>query len=105
MTKIKFYSVDEAKAIVENDEVLKSYAAKLRKEDQDSFLDYGNDYFDLCTNVDCENENRVWISLYRDQGIQLEHFDDCDEDCYYVTGLSIEQAILIGRDILNAVKS
>ena len=105
MTKIKFYSVDEAKTIVENDEVLKSYADKLHKEDQESYLDYGNDYFDLCSNIDDENENRVWLSVYRDQGIKLEHFDDVDEDCYYVTGLSIEQAIVIGRDILNTVES
>ena len=105
MTKLKFYSADEAKTIVENDEVLKSYADKLHKEDQESYLDYGNDYFDLCSNIDDESEHRVWISLYRDQGIQPEHFDDCDEDYYYITGLSIEQAILIGRDILNAVES
>ena len=105
MTKIKIYSVDEAKDLVTKDEVLKSHADRLREEDQDSYLDYGNDYFNLCTGIDDESENRVWISLYKDQGIQPEHFDDCDEDCYYITGLSVEQAILIGRDILNAMRS
>lgn len=104
MKKIKYYTAEEAKAIVEADDTLKTWAEKLRKEDEEEYLDYGNDYFDLCTSIDDEAENRAWIAVYKDQGIQLEHFDNCDEDFYYITRLSIEQAILIGRDILNAIE-
>lgn len=105
MNTIKYYTLEEAKAIVEADETLKTWAVKLCEEIEENYLDYGNDCFDLCTNPDNEAENPVWISVYRDQGIQLERFDDVDEDCYYITGLSVEQAILIGRDILKAVNA
>lgn len=104
MKKIKYYTTEEAKAIVDADKTLKAWAEKLHKEAEEEYLDYGNDYFDLCTSADDETENRVWLAIYRDQGIQLEHFDSCDEDFQYITRLSIEQAILIGRDILNAVE-
>jgi hypothetical protein len=103
MRKIKYYSVDEAAAIVAADETLKFWAEKLRSEDEENYLDYGNDYFDLCSNTDDESDNRVWLDIYKHLNLQLEHFDEADDCCYSIVGLSIEQALLIGRDILAAV--
>lgn len=104
MKMIKHYTVEEAKVTVEADVTLKAWAEKLQKEAEEEYLDYGNDYFSLCTNIDDETENKAWLAVYRDQGIQLEHFDSSDEEFYYITRLSIEQAILIGRDILKAIE-
>lgn len=105
MKEIKYYAVEEAKAIVEADNTLKAWAEKLHKEeDEEEYLDYSNDYFNLCSSISGDTENQVWIAVYKDQGIQLERFDSCDEDFQYITRLSIEQAILIGRDILKAVE-
>jgi hypothetical protein len=95
MKHIKYYTEEEAKAIVAADENLSIWAERLRKEDEDNGLDYGIDCLDFCTNIDDESENRVWIDWF--EVSDTERFNEQS-----IVGLSIEQAILIARDIVKA---
>ena len=91
MNKIKYYSFEEAKAIIESNEKLKSGLAKLypEYEDEDSYLDYGLEYVSFQTDIDDE-ENKISIFTHEDEPV-IDIIVD-----------TLEQAIVIVRDIEEA---
>lgn len=95
MKKIKYYTVEEAKAIIEADEKLRAGLERLRAEyeDEDSWLDYGLEYVSFQTNIDDEEE-KVYIFTHDDT-------DDTGSSIDIVVD-TLEQAILIVRDIEEA---
>ena len=92
MKKIKYYTLDEAIAIINADEKLKAGFERLRSEyvEEDSYMDYGLEYVNFCTNIDDE-ENKVYI---------YSHIEDEDEEpAIEIVVDTLEQAIVIVRDI------
>jgi hypothetical protein len=93
MKKIKYYTVEEAKAIIEVDEKLKAGLEKLRPEyeDEEHQMDYGLEYCDFFSDWDSDED---YIPIC----IGWENAED--EYCIYVE--TLEQAIVIVRDIEKA---
>lgn len=93
MKKIKYYTLDEAKAIIAADEKLKAGLEKLRPEyeDEENRMDYGLDCCDFFADWDSD-EDYIPVCICWENG----------EDEYCIAIETLEQAILIVRDIEEA---
>lgn len=96
MKKIKYYTLEEAQAIIATDETLKVGLEKLRPEyeDENRYLDYGLEHANFATNIDDE-DNTICIFWFKEDDVALENE-------YSILVDTLEQAIVIVRDIEEA---
>jgi hypothetical protein len=96
MKKIKYYTVEEASAIIEADEKLKAGLEKLRPEyeDEENRMDYGLEYCDFFSNWDSDED---YIPICIGWGRNEDVADD-----FAIEVETLEQAIVIVRDIEEA---